>query len=158
MARWFIEFVHHHHASEDEMFWPVLRELFPDADADLDKLTSEHEALDAELHTLATAIDSMAAARGGGGARAEAAGQAAVWTAPIAENIRNILVAYLDDEEPVLAGLFPQVPDGDIIRLRRAIIHGAPRSGPYYVFGLLEDPDRPAGYPALVADFPRPVR
>lgn len=59
-SRWLIEFVHHHHASEDELFWPVLRGLFPASIAVLDSLTVEHEALDTELHTLARAVDGIA--------------------------------------------------------------------------------------------------
>jgi hemerythrin-like domain-containing protein len=159
LARWFIDFVHHHHASEDELFWPVLRKLFPDAVADLDQLTAQHVALDAELHALAAAVDSLAAADvESERAPVTIAGRAAAWGAPSADTVHDILLRHLDAEEPVLAGLFPQVPDGEIVSLRRAIIDGAPRSGPYYVFGLLEDPDRPAGYRALVGDFPRPVR
>lgn len=159
MARWIIDFVHHHHASEDEPFWPVLRTLFPDAVAELDKLTAQHEALDTELHRLAASIDSMAAAdTRNGRARSAADGQVVASYASSADTVSDLLLRHLDEEEPVLAGLFPQVPYGEIIRLRRAIIRGAPRSGPHYVFGLLEDPDRPAGYRPLVGVFPRPVR
>ena len=31
IADWQHGFIHHHHTSEDEQFWPVLRGLFPDA-------------------------------------------------------------------------------------------------------------------------------
>lgn len=61
-ARWLVAFVHHHHASEDEQFWPVLRERFPDAIAALDGLTAEHHALDGELQGLTEAVDALASA------------------------------------------------------------------------------------------------
>lgn len=54
--------------------------------------------------------------------------------------------------------MFPQVPDAEIVRLRKAIIDGAPRSGPDLVFGLLEDPGRPQGYGLMMGDFPPPLR
>jgi hemerythrin-like domain-containing protein len=140
-ASWLVEFVHHHHASEDELFWPVLRELFPAKVAELDELTAEHEALDAELRTLG------AAARGAGDEAAKAAAR-----------VRDLLAAHLGTEEPALAAMFPQVPDAEIVRLRKAIIDGAPRSGPDLVFGLLEDPGRPQGYGLMMGDFPPPLR
>jgi hemerythrin-like domain-containing protein len=158
-ARWLTEFVHHHHASEDELFWPVLRKLFPEAVADLDKLTAEHEALDAELRALTTAVDSIAATGiKGEHAPAAAVGHAGLYGMPSSEMVHDILISHLDTEEPVLLDLFPRVPDADIVRLRKAIVDGAPRSGPYFVFGLLEDPERPPGYSDLVQNFPPPVR
>ncbi|GAB2862766.1 hypothetical protein GCM10027176_75860 [Actinoallomurus bryophytorum] len=147
-ARWLVTFVHHHHASEDELFWPVLRELFPEASGKLDDLTAEHEALDAELQALTTAIDGVAA-----GERA-----AAERGASAAAKVRDLLAGHLDDEEPALVELFPQVPDAEMIRLRKAIVDGAPRSGPDLLFGLLEDPDRPAGYGEMMSDLPAPLR
>jgi hypothetical protein len=89
---------------------------------------------------------------------AQGVGHAALYGAPAAQRVRELLVLHLDTEEPILRGLFPQVPDSEIVRLRKAIVDGAPRSGPYFVFGLLEDPQRPPGYDALVENFPLPVR
>ncbi|MDN3352324.1 hemerythrin domain-containing protein [Actinomadura sp. DC4] len=143
-ANWLVEFVHHHHASEDELFWPVLRELFPAKVAELDGLTAEHEALDAELRRLGAAI--------------HGAGDEAAQAAQAAARVRDLLVAHLGTEEPALAEMFPQVPDAEIVRLRKAIVDGAPRSGPDLVFGLLEDPDRPRGYALMMGAFPPPLR
>lgn len=71
---------------------------------------------------------------------------------------QQLLISHLDAEEPVLEQLFPQVPDKGVVGLRKAIADGVPRSGPHYVFGLLEDPARPAGYQALVGNFPPSAR
>jgi hemerythrin-like domain-containing protein len=149
-ARWLTTFVHHHHASEDDLFWPVLRGLFPEAVAKLDELTAEHEALDAELTGLTGAVDALTAG--------QAPGEAVRRGTSAAGKVRDILAAHLDTEEPALADLMPRVPDADIARLRKAIVDGAPRSGPDLVFGLLEDPDRAVGYDDLASNFPAPVR
>lgn len=151
LARWQSGFVHHHHESEDELFWPVLRRLFPDVVAGLDGLSAEHEKLDHELQVLSAAIDALAAK----GADVRAAAKAAL---PAAVTVRDVLLGHLDAEEPVLEGLFPQVPDADIVRLRAAIVAGAPRSGPDLVIGLLSEPVPAPGYAAIMANFPAPLR
>ncbi|MCS7477300.1 hemerythrin domain-containing protein [Umezawaea endophytica] len=151
LARWQAEFVHHHHESEDELFWPVLRTLFPDVVAGLDGLSAEHEKLDHELRALSVAIDTLAEkdvdVR-------EAAGAAL----PAATSVRDVLIGHLDAEEPVLKGLFPRVPDADIVRLRKAIVDGAPRGGPDLVIGLLSEPVPAPGHDVMMANFPAPVR
>ena len=160
LVRWQAGFVHHHHESEDEQFWPVLRRLFPDDMAPLDALSTEHEILDVTLKTLSQAIDAIALTRRlkGTDAHAAAVGLAATEALPAAEKLRDVLISHLDNEEPVLQKLFPQVPDADIRRLRAAIVAGAPRSGPHLVLGLLDDPTPAPGYNAMLQNFPRPVR
>ncbi|MFJ2650356.1 hemerythrin domain-containing protein [Streptomyces sp. NPDC087420] len=159
-SRWLIAFVHHHHASEDELFWPVLRGLFPSSIAVLDSLTAEHEALDTELHTLARAVDGIADpdVTGERAKTLAVVGQAALAGLPSAQKVQDLLATHLDREEPVLRDLFPQVPDADIIRVRKAIIHSAPRDSPHLVFGLMEDPVRVPGHDTLAANFPPPLR
>ncbi|MBM9509902.1 hemerythrin domain-containing protein [Actinacidiphila acididurans] len=160
-TRWLVAFVHHHHSSEDDLLWPVLRERFPDAVADLDRLTKEHEALDAELDALTAATDAIAAAGGGRGNPGNpvlVVGHAAVAGNPAAQEVRDILGNHLGAEEPVLKELFPQVPDPDVVRLRRAVVAGAPRSGPHLVLGLMADPEPVPGAARMTAHFPAPVR
>jgi hemerythrin-like domain-containing protein len=147
VARWQAEFIHHHHASEDELFWPVLRGLFPDAVAALDELSGQHERLDEELKALTAAIDAINSTR-----------PVARDAATAAANVRDILAAHLDAEEPVLRRLFPQTPAGEILRLRKAIVDGAPRSGPDLVLGLLDDPNPAPGRDQIMGNFPAPVR
>ncbi len=160
VARWQAEFVHRHHASQDERFWPVLRHLFPDARARLDDLTAQHGQLDAELKALGAGIDYIDGTRrlAGRAALAAAVGAAAIQAGPAAANVRDALVAHLDAAEPVLRELFAQTPPAAIRQLRKAIISGAPRSGPDLVLGLLADPGPATGREALTRHLPRPVR
>ncbi|HJP73799.1 MAG TPA: hemerythrin domain-containing protein [Pseudonocardiaceae bacterium] len=148
LIRWQAEFVHHHHRSEDDLFWPVLRELFPDAIASLDELTEQHHVLDSELDSLSSAAKDLANA-----------GSSALSSALLsAEKVRDVLISHLDTEEPVLLKLFPQIPAPRIVELRKAIVAGAPRSGPDLVLGLLEDPEPAQGTAIMYANFPPPVR
>jgi hemerythrin-like domain-containing protein len=161
LARWQSGFVHHHHASEDERFWPVLRRLFPEVVAELDGLTEEHETLDAELRRLDAVVDQLATGGGHTDARDRRAwqvGVAAMEALPAAERVRDVLTSHLDTEEPVLKGLFPRVPDADVRALRQAIVAGAPKAGPDLVLGLLQDPTPAPGADLLARHFPPPVR
>jgi hemerythrin-like domain-containing protein len=152
VARWQAAFVHHHHQSEDELFWPVLRALFPESVAALDGLTAEHDLLDTELQRLSKAIDAISANQS---AAVDLAREEAL---PTAERVRDVLIAHLDTEEPILKDLFPQVPGAEVVRLRKAIVAGSPRSGPDLVIGLLEDPTPAVGYDAMITNFPAPIR
>lgn len=153
LIRWQAAFVHHHHHSEDELFWPVLRELFPDAVAALDELTEQHLVLDAELDNLSAVAEELANASG-----SAAADIARTRALPSAEKVRDVLISHLDTEEPVLATLFPQTPQARIVELRKAIVAGAPRSGPDLVLGLLDDPEPAQGSAIMLGNFPPPVR
>ena len=153
LIRWQAEFVHHHHRSEDELFWPVLRDLFDEAVASLDELTEQHHILDTELENLSAAADDLLKATGP--AAAEIAHARAL---PAAEKVRDVLASHLDTEEPVLLKLFPLTPAPRIVELREAIVAGAPRGGPDWVLGLLEDPEPAQGYALMQANFPPPVR
>jgi hemerythrin-like domain-containing protein len=159
-ARWHSAFLHHHHASEDEEFWPLLRRLFPDSDADLVRLTAEHAELDVELKSLADAVSAIGAREGRSRDewRAAARELAASTAHPAAVRAQKALGAHLDGEEPVLRELFPLTPAADIRTLRAAIVAAAPKSGPDLVLGLLVDPDPAPGYEQMVSNFPPPVR
>ncbi|EYT81819.1 hemerythrin domain-containing protein [Streptomyces sp. NPDC003703] len=155
-VRWLVAFVHHHHESEDELLWPVLRESFPDAVASLDRLSAEHAALDQDLDALTAAVDQLAGtAQSGAG---QDLGLAVKRGAQAAQSVRDILAGHLAAEEPVLEKLFPQVPDADVVRLRKAVTDGAPRSGPHLVFGFLEHPEPVTGRDHMYANFPPPLR
>ncbi|MFE2493818.1 hemerythrin domain-containing protein [Streptomyces scopuliridis] len=159
-SRWLIEYVRSHHGSEDEQFWPALGDVFPAAVAELDRMVVEHQALDAELHTLARAVDAIDAREITGG-RAEVlvvVSEAAMSGLPSAQRVREILTRHFDEEEPILLELFPQLPDADLARVRNGIFHGDFRVSPHLVLGLMEDPVRIPGYTDVLSAFPASVR
>ncbi|MFG2998850.1 FAD-dependent monooxygenase [Streptomyces sp. NPDC048340] len=154
-AGWLVELTHHHHTSEDDLFWPVLRELYPQAGAHFDTLKDEHEELNAELDALQAAVDELAAL--GPLATLASAGRPAREGAAAARRVQKVLAAHLDTEEPVVRDLFPGVSGSEIDRLRKAILAGGPQGGGHMVFGLLEDPVLARGYDLLVENFPPAV-
>ncbi|MFB7269649.1 hemerythrin domain-containing protein [Streptomyces sp. NPDC056244] len=159
-ARWLIASIRRHHASEDVLFWPALRDLVPLEALRIDELAVAHEALDAELQTLARTVDTLAAQHvtGEPDAALVVVGQAALSGLPSAQRVQAVLNRHFDQEEAVLQGLIPQVPEAELTRLRKAIIGGAPHTGPHLVFGLMEDPQAVPGYAPLVSNFPAPMR
>ncbi|PVE13881.1 hemerythrin domain-containing protein [Streptomyces scopuliridis] len=159
-SRWLIEYVRSHHGSEEEQLWPALSELFPAAVAELDRMVIEHQALDAELHTLTRAVDAIDAREitGGPAEVLVVVSEAAMTGLPSAQRVREILTRHFDEEEPVLLELFTQVPDGDLARVRNGIFRGDSRVSPHLVLGLMEDPDRIPGYAAVLSAFPASVR
>lgn len=159
-ARWLIEFAHRHQVSEDGQFWPVLRDRFPEAVAELDRVTAEHPAIDVELHALSRAVDAIDTPRLPGEREAVlvVVGQAVLSGLPALQGVQALLTRRFEEEEPVLLDLFPKVPDEDVPRLREAIVDGAPHVGPHLVFGLMEDPGPIPGYEVMTGNFPMPVR
>jgi hemerythrin-like domain-containing protein len=156
VAKWHSSFLHHHHESEDELFWPLLRRLFPQAADDLTRLTAEHVDLDAELQVLAGVIDQLGTLGSRQPAKARELAEQTGHKAAV--RAHESLVAHLGDEEPVMRELFPQTPGADIVTLRKAIVAAAPKSGPDLVLGLLVDPEPAPGYDLIAANFPAPVQ
>ncbi|WP_066954561.1 hemerythrin domain-containing protein [Streptomyces lushanensis] len=159
-ARWLIESIRRHYASEDVLLWPVLRELVPADAARIGGPGFALEALDAELHELTRTVDAIAAQQvtGEGDAALVVVGQAALSGLPSAQRVQSVLNMHFDEEEAAFKELIPLVPDGEVGRLRSAIVSGAPHTGPHLVFGLMEDPEEVPGYAPLVSNFPAPMR
>jgi hemerythrin-like domain-containing protein len=158
-SSWLAEFIHHHHRIEEDLLWPVLRELVPRAAADLNRLTTEHESLDAELEVLKTAAAIVGARDAKGNVNVMAAvGYAALAGNPAAQKVQDILANHLASEEPVLEELFPKIPDGQVTRLRKVMVDGFHRGEPHLVLGLMAEPEPVRGYGELRADLPAPLR
>lgn len=58
------DFLHAHHASEDELVWPLLRERSPEASGLVDDMVSQHERLQAQLDTARRQAEAWMAAPG----------------------------------------------------------------------------------------------
>ncbi|MFF0343162.1 hemerythrin domain-containing protein [Kribbella sp. NPDC004875] len=152
LITWQSAFIHHHHESEDELFWPVLRTRFPDIVTQLDALSVDHDKLDRALERL---LDQAASLRDAAAGETTAR---AVALLPAAIEVRDVLAGHLNTEEPVLKGLFPDLSAEEIVALRKAVVAGAPKSGPEWVLGLMVDPSQAQGYDIMMANFPPPVR
>ncbi|MBD2819005.1 hemerythrin domain-containing protein [Streptomyces parvulus] len=155
-GRWLLAFTHAHHKAEDDLFWPVLEALYPDARAQLKELSDDHVVLDRRLNALETAIDALdeatKAARATGGTDGARAG------AEAARQVHQVLDGHLTAEEAVVEDLFPGVPADDIDRLREAFVQGSPRFGLHFMFGLLDDPEPARGRDLLTENFPPQLR
>lgn len=155
-GRWLLAFTHAHHKAEDDLFWPVLQGLYPDAHAQLKELPEDHAVLDGRLNALERAVEDLATATTAG--RATAGTDGAHEGAEAARQVHQVLDAHLRAEEAVVEDLFPQVPADDIDRLREAFIQGSPRFGVHFLFGLLDDPEPARGRDLLIENFPPQLR
>ncbi|MBX4177937.1 MULTISPECIES: hemerythrin domain-containing protein [Streptomyces] len=155
-GRWLLAFTHAHHKAEDDLFWPVLEALYPDARAQLKELSDDHVVLDRRLNALETAIDALDEATQAG--RATGGTDGARAGAEAARQVHQVLDGHLTAEEAVVEDLFPGVPADDIDRLREAFVQGSPRFGLHFMFGLLDDPEPARGRDLLTENFPPQLR
>jgi hypothetical protein len=104
LVQWQDRFVRQHHASEDDLFWPLLRGLFPHAAASIDALGAKRKRLDAVLNTMAVAIDRIEAVAqsADSGSHRVVMVMAVAQASPAADAVRDALAEHLDAEEPVL--------------------------------------------------------
>lgn len=87
-----VENLRHHHETEDHDLWPLLLKSAPEAAAELERLSDQHERLDAALDALAgVPIDDKT---DGASARAE--------LRAAATEVRETVLHHLEHEEPVL--------------------------------------------------------
>lgn len=110
-ARWTADLcteIHHHHAVEDDVLWPVL-ERHAGAEVDLAALTDDHAALDPLLDGIREAVDA------GDAARAAAA----------LTTLADLLDEHVVDEERELFGIITRyVPADDWTRVEDAARRG----------------------------------
>jgi hemerythrin-like domain-containing protein len=141
--------LHHHHASEDELLYPLLMQRAPEHVADTERTRHQHEEIDAAI---GAASDACAAWRAG---PSPATGEA---LAAALDSLNDALQPHLDDEEqtivPLAAVTLSQREwDEMAARARR----GIPRKMLPVAFGMalepLDAPDREhmkAQLPAIV--------
>ncbi|GGJ58833.1 hemerythrin domain-containing protein [Streptomyces brasiliensis] len=155
-VQWFVDFVRHHHRTEDELLWSVLRERFPEAVRRLDRLSEQDDAVAQGLDDLEGVIARIAEERTVGGSADW--GHAMKEGTLTSHRIRDGLAGHLAIEEPLLRGLLAKAPDEDVPSLRKAVTDGLTRSTPHLVFGFLEHPEPVPGRERVHAHFPQPVR
>jgi hemerythrin-like domain-containing protein len=155
-GQWLVEFVNHHHESEDEFLWPVLRERFPDQSFVLDSLAQQHEKLEQGLFSLGQRLRMLeGVGRLTDGGRFDEVANSALADA---DQVRISLAEHLRAEEPVLRAMLPQLSVPEIRRIREVIVDGAPRRRPSLMVGLLVDPEPSIGHDEMISTLPPTLR
>ncbi|HEU4349878.1 MAG TPA: hemerythrin domain-containing protein [Actinoplanes sp.] len=147
---WMLEFLHHHHESEDAGLWPVVRARNPEAAPVLDRMSADHEEVEPLL------ARALAAARR---YRADAAAGADLLAA--LDELSGPLLAHLAREEdeamPVVAATLSQAEwrqwDREYNPTKGRSIRSVAMEGHWLMDGL-----DPARYAVLVGLVPAPVR
>jgi hemerythrin-like domain-containing protein len=120
LVRWFERFqqvLEHHHAIEDEFFWPALVAADPAADEVTEAMIAEHHQLDQALARTRDALAVLATS----GADADRRG---AHTA--ACGLRDILATHLDHEEGDTLPRFAAMPVDEYDALHERAVKSAP--------------------------------
>ena len=147
---WMLEFLHHHHESEDAGLWPRVRARNPEAAAVLDRMSADHEEVDPLLDR------ALAAAR-----RYRADAAAADELLAALDELSGPLLAHLAREEdeamPVVAASISQDEwrqwDREFNPTKGRSIRSVAMEGHWLMDGL-----DPARYRVLVGLVPAPAR
>jgi hemerythrin-like domain-containing protein len=135
----------HHHRTEDELLWPRLAAVAPEAAAKLTGLSEEHERLDRALDVL----EAVPVAREGD--------RAAVHDTAVA--VRVLVGLHLDHEEPVL---FPVLRDllspQAWATFAQQVVGTAPPVAPHLLIGLFDEVGTADEVARLLSALPEPAR
>lgn len=145
-----ITMLHHHHATEDELLYPLLVERAPDQAGTTEEVAEEHRQVEGAIDA---ATEACAAWR-----RAPAAETAEALAASL-DNLNEVLQPHLDDEEqkvvPLAAVTLTQ-QEWDVLGERgRASI---PRKMLPIAMGMMLEPLEPADRDYMLSQLPAPVR
>jgi hemerythrin-like domain-containing protein len=99
---WLVDFLHHHHTSEDEAIWPVAMRKQPQLSGLIEAMEAEHGAMAAAAHRLRDAAE--AHARDG----SESSRHALV---DAVEALRNTCLPHLEHEETIAVPQLVQALD-----------------------------------------------
>jgi hemerythrin-like domain-containing protein len=131
----------HHHESEDDALWPMLKSADPGITGELRELTGEHHDLDAAI----TMLGQTAAGTG----RADLAAAAA--------EVQDLVGRHLSHEEsltfPALRSLTPE----QWAEFSRATMESAPADGAHLQISLMEEVGDPGSVAAVLAGLPAPA-
>jgi hemerythrin-like domain-containing protein len=160
LGLWLSAFMRHHHACEDEIFWPMLGDGEPSTAAEFDWLAVQHAVLAGELASLDILLSQLEAVSRlpPEVAAAASVGLAALEGLPAAESMRSTLAAHLAAEEPVVLPLRALMTAQDVRSLRATALATAPRAGLDLLFGIMQDPEPVTGYDLLLGHELAPLR
>jgi hypothetical protein len=141
------DLLHHHHAGEDELLWPVLRDRIPaPALARLEAAEAQHEGLDAALHRVAHARRTWSGTLDG---EARAALVAAL------RELHDLLAEHLDTEERDLLPLAARhLTEAEWHAVGAAGAASVPKQALPLVFGMFAYEGDPEVLALMLADAP----
>lgn len=142
--------LHHHHANEDELMYPILVERAPDQRAAIDRIEHQHQEVTGAIDAVSATCSAW---------RAAPSAETAEALAVSMENVNTVLQPHLDEEETVIVPLAASVmkpAEWKLLgeRSRDAI----PRDRMGMAFGMLLDPLDEDDRRYMKADLPFPVR
>lgn len=145
------DLLHHHHAGEDELLWPPLRDLLPaDGQARLDEAEAQHTDIDAALRLVNAARRSWADL-GVDGSRDE------LITA--LNQLYGLLVTHLDTEERELLPLAAaHLTPGQWAAVGEAGAAAVPKSRMLLIFGMFAYEGDPEVLTTMLHSAPPPAR
>jgi hemerythrin-like domain-containing protein len=146
---WLVEFLHHHHTSEDEAIWPVAMRKQPQLSGLMKAMEAEHRVMSAAADTLRDAA--AAYARDGSESRRQALVDAV-------EGVRNTCLPHLEHEETVAVPQLVQIlDDREWAQVDKRFRRGVSlKDLGWIVMWLLDDLD-PADVHFLRGQLPGPV-
>jgi hemerythrin-like domain-containing protein len=137
--------LHHHHESEDDILWPMIEKIAPEAAAPLADLGEEHGALDKALNRLSAVVAH------------EPGGREALESAAV--DVRDLLHRHLDHEEQILLpALRAHITDEAWTRFSQQVIATAPPDGAHLMFGFLDQVGAPEDVDLIIDNLPDPLR
>lgn len=130
--------LHHHHASEDELLYPLLMQRAPEHIADTERTRHQHEEVEAAISAASDACATWRAAP------SAATGEA---LASALDSLNEALQPHLDDEEQTIVPLAAvTLTQGEWDAMGARALRGIPRKMLPVAFGMalepLDGPDR----------------
>lgn len=148
----------HHHETEDALLWPRILAAAPETAPALDRLSEEHDRLDAALERLAALdITGPEKADGDDPEGPHRAARLALREAAVA--VRDSVRDHLAHEEPVLfPALRVHITPAQWTEFAHQVITTTPPVAGHLAIGFLDEAGTPAEVESMLADMPPAVR
>lgn len=149
--RFVCDLLHHHHAGEDELLWPKLRERTPrSALAEIEHAEQQHEAIDAGLEEVGQLLAAW---------QADPSAEVRDRLATALERLHALLAEHLELEERALLPLAASaLTFEEWAAIGAAGAASVPKSALMLVFGMFAYEGDPEVLAAMLGAAPRPAR
>ncbi|MGW0877104.1 hemerythrin domain-containing protein [Streptomyces sp. NPDC002755] len=145
LRTYLVKNLHHHHETEDEVLWPMISSVAPEAAEELAALSKEHDELDAALDALEVAPLRDDVDRQGLHQAAEA--------------VRDLIHRHLEHEEPILfPALEEYVSPESWTDFSRQVIATSPMEGAHLTVGFFDEVGTPEEVALILSGLPAPAQ